>query len=208
MASAKLFNMEGHEVGKVDLNDAVFAAQVNEALVHEVVVALQNAKRQGNHETKTRREVSGGGKKPYRQKGTGNARHGSTREPQMRGGGTVFGPHKRSYRQNVPTAFRRKALCGVLSDRVRREALCVIDALSYEQPKTKPFVSLLDKLATAGKSTLVVTADVNKNLILSARNVPRVSVKTASDLNALDVLGAARVVLVQDAVAKLEERLA
>lgn len=207
MASAKLFNLDGNEVGSVELGEGVFNADVAPSLIHEVAVALQAHKRQGNHETKTRTEVSGGGRKPYRQKGTGNARHGSTREPQMRGGGSVFGPHKRSYRTNTPVSFKRKALCGVLTDRVRNEALCVLESADYAEPKTKPVVSLLSKLAPAGKSTLIVTAGVNQNLLLSARNIPKVEVRTAADVNALDVLGAARVVLVRDAVAQLEERL-
>lgn len=207
MASAKLYNQDGNEVGLVELSDAVFAQEAHPALVHDVVVALQANRRQGNHETKTRSLVSGGGRKPYRQKGTGNARHGSTREPQMRGGGTVFGPHKRSYRKNVPASFRRKALCGALTDRVRNEALCVLEAADYAVPKTKPVVALLQKLVPNGARTLIVTGTVNKNLLLSARNIPKVEVRTAADLNVLDVLTAARVVLVRDAVTKLEERL-
>jgi large subunit ribosomal protein L4 len=207
MASAKLFNLDGNEVGSVELNEGVFNCDVHPALIHEVAVAMQANKRQGNHETKTRTQVRGGGRKPYRQKGTGNARHGSTREPQMRGGGTVFGPHKRSYRTDTPASFKRKALCGVLTDRARNENLCVIETAEYAEPKTKPVVRLLAKLVPGGQRTLIVTADVNKNLLLSARNIPKVDVRTAADLNALDVLGAARVVLVQDAVAKLEERL-
>lgn len=208
MASAKVFRMDGSEAGSIELNDAVFNVEVNPTMVHDVVVALQANKRQGNHETKTRSEVSGGGKKPYSQKGTGNARHGSTREPQMRGGGTVWGPHKRSYRQSVPVSFRRKALCGVLSDRVRNDQLCVLEKLECAQPKTKPFAELVGKLSPNGRKTLVVTAAVDKNVLLSARNLPRVRLTTASDLNALDVLGAQRVVVVKDALAQLEERLA
>lgn len=207
MASAKLVNLQGDEVGSVELSDSVFNVDAPVQLVHEVKVALLAAKRQGNHETKTRTEVSGGGRKPYRQKGTGNARHGSTREPQMRGGGTVFGPHKRSYRQYVTTALKRRALAGVLSERVRGEALCVLDSADMEAPKTKPVAAMVGKVSPNGRATLIVTPDVDKNLLLSARNIPKVSVRTASDVNALDVLGAARVVLVREAVAKLEERL-
>ncbi len=209
MASAKLFNLQGDEVGTVELNDAVFDTTTSEQLVHEVVVALQANQRQGTHKTKNRAEVRGGGRKPYRQKGTGNARHGSTREPQMRGGGTVFGPQPRSYRKNVSIAARRKALAAALSDRVRKSALCVLESADLEAPRTKPFVAMLGKMLPDGSRgrTLFVTGDVNKNFILSSRNVPKVSVRTAADLNALDVVGAARIVLVKDAVGKLEERL-
>ena len=207
MASAKLYKTDGSEAGTVDLNDSVFDVAVNETLVHDVVVALQNARRQGNAETKTRREVSGGGSKPYRQKGTGSARHGSSREPQMRGGGTVFGPHKRSYRQKVTAGAKRKALCCTLSARTRTGSLCVLDGLNCPEPKTKPLAELVSKLVPDGKTTLFVTAAVDRNTFLSARNIPRVSVQTASDLNALDVLNVARVVVLRDAMAKLEERL-
>ncbi len=207
MPSVKVYTMDGAEAGSVTLNDAIFGVDPNPSVIHDVVVALQAAKRQGNAETKTRKDVSGGGKKPYRQKGTGNARHGSTREPQMRHGGIVFGPHKRSYRQNIPVAIKRKALCCALSDRVRTEMLCVLDKLDCPKPKTKPFAQMLGKLSPDGKNTLFVTADTDRTALLSARNLPRVHVTTAGDLNALDVLNAARIVVVRDAVEKLEARL-
>lgn len=208
MPSAKIYKMDGTEVGSVDLNDAVFGVDVNPTLVHEVVVALQAAKRQGNAETKTRGEVSGGGAKPYRQKGTGNARHGSRRETQMRGGGTGFGPHKRSYRQKVPASFARKALCGALSERVRSESLLVLEALDFAAPKTREFAQMLANLKLENSKTLVVTDDLNRNALMSARNLQRVAMRTASDVNALDVLNAAQVVVVREAISKLEGRLA
>lgn len=207
MASAKLYQKDGSQSGSVDLSPGVFDVAPNETLVHEVIVALQNAKRQGNAETKTRRQVSGGGAKPYRQKGTGSARHGSSREPQMRGGGVVFGPHKRSYRQKVPTAFRRKALCCVLSDRARNDNVAVLESLECPEAKTKPFADLLANVSTGG-ATLFVTAEINRNAVLSARNLGKVAVTTASDLNALDVAGARRIVIERNALARLEERLA
>ena len=206
MASAKVYKMDGSEAGTVDLNDSVFGHDANTGLVHDVIKALQNAKRQGNAETKTRKEISGGGAKPYRQKGTGSARRGSSREPHMRGGGVIFGPHRRSYRQNVPTAFRRKALCCVLSDRARGERVDVLDALECSDAKTKPMIDLMSGVS-AGKSTLLVTAEVNRNAVLSARNLQKLSVITASDVNALDVLSANRVLIERDALAKLEARL-
>jgi large subunit ribosomal protein L4 len=207
MATAKVYSMDGRELAPIELNDAVFDVEMNKTLVHNVAVALMNAKRQGNAETKTRSEISGGGKKPYRQKGTGNARHGSTREPQMRGGGTVWGPHKRSYRQNVPVRSRRQALRCVLSDRVRNEALCVLDSLVLEAPKTKPFAEMLGLVAPDGRKTLFVTSNADNNVLLSSRNLQKVQVRTAADLNALDLLDAMRVVIVRDALPKLEERL-
>ena len=207
MATAKVYTMDGRELAPIELNDAVFNVDMNQPLVHDVAVALMNAKRQGNAETRTRAEVSGGGKKPYRQKGTGNARHGSTREPQMRGGGTVWGPHKRSYRQNVPLRSRRQAVCCVLSDRVRNEALCVLDALAFEAPKTKAFADVLGLIAPDGRKTLFVTETTDKNVLLSSRNLQKVKVRTAADVNALDLLDAVRVVIVRDALPKLEERL-
>jgi large subunit ribosomal protein L4 len=207
MPLVKIYTMDGAEAGTVVLSEAVFGVEPNPTVIHDVVLALQAAKRQGNAETKTRKDVSGGGKKPYRQKGTGNARHGSSREPQMRHGGIVFGPHKRSYRHNIPVAIKRKALCCALSDRVRSETLCVLDTLEYPKPKTKPFAQMVGKLSPDGKSTLFVTADVDRSAVLSARNLPRVRVTTVGELNTLDVLNAVRVVVVREAVAKLEARL-
>jgi len=199
--------MEGQELGQVELNDAVFGVDMNPSLVHEVAKALMTARRQGNAETKTRKYVSGGGIKPFRQKGTGRARQGSTREPQMKGGGTVWGPHKRSYRQDVPLRVRRQALRCMLSDRVRSDSVCVLDRLAFETPKTRNFAAMLDLIAPDRRRTLFVTAGSDKNVQLSARNLQKVAVCTAADLNALDVLNATRIVLVRDAITKLEERL-
>ncbi len=207
MASLKLITMDGADQGVVEASDAVFAVDPNEALVHTVVVALQNAKRQGTHKTKERNEIRGGGAKPFRQKGTGRARQGSIREPQMRGGGTVFGPRPHGYRQNVPVRFRRQALCCVLSDRARTERVSVIQGLHLEAPKTKPFAQFIDMAAPEGRKTLVVTAGMDENLTLSSRNMARVTLRTAADLNALDVLNAARVLVQEEALKQLEERL-
>lgn len=207
MASAKIYQMDGTESGTVELNPAVFDVKMNATLVHDVAVALMNAKRQGNAETKTRSDVSGGGRKPYRQKGTGNARRGSIREPHMRGGGTVFGPHKRSYRQKVPRTFKAGALKCMLSDRVRHDNLLVLESLQFDQPKTKPFVGMMKRLHVDGAKLLFVTAEPNGNALLSGRNVPGVQFSTAENVNTLDVLGATKVVVVRDALSKLEERL-
>ncbi|MBI5095509.1 MAG: 50S ribosomal protein L4 [Candidatus Hydrogenedentes bacterium] len=207
MASVKKFNMDGGELGSLELNDAVFDVPMNAMMVHDVAVALQNAKRHGTHQTKERGDVRGGGIKPFRQKGTGRARQGSSREPQMKGGGTVFGPHPHSYRQDVPVSFRRRALACVLSDRVRGGALCVLNALTLNAPKTKTIAAMVSKLSPEGRKTLIVTSETQTNVLLSARNLPRVELRTASDLNALDVLGATRVVVLEDALPALEKRL-
>ena len=207
MATAKVYTMDGRELEPIQLNPAVFEVEANETLVHEVAVALMNAKRQGNAQVKDRSMVSGGGIKPFRQKGTGRARQGSSREPQMKGGGTVFGPQKRGYRQNVPTRTKRTALCSVLSARVRDDALLVLDALAMDAPKTKTFAEMMQLISPDHKRTLFVTPGVDKNAMLSARNLQKVEFRTAADLNALDVLNAYRVVLVRDAVASLEGRL-
>ena len=207
MASAKLVRMDGSQAGMIDLHDAVFGMPLKPTLVHDVAVALQNARRQGNAETKTRDMVSGGGIKPYRQKGTGNARHGSSREVQMRGGGVAFGPHKRSYRQSVPRTFKRQALCSVLSERLRQDALQVLESLVLDQPKTKVIAEMASKVAPGAKRLLVVVADVSPVVLLSSRNLQGVQVCTAADLNAVDVLRAPAVVIAQDALVKLEERL-
>lgn len=207
MASAKTFKMDGAEAADIELNDAVFSVAPNVPLVHQVAVALMNAKRQGNAETKRRAEVRGGGAKPFRQKGTGRARQGSLREPQMRGGGVVFGPHKRSYRQQVPAKMRRKALCCVLSDRLRDEQLCVVDNFSCGEVKTKPMAALFAALSPEGRKTLLVTAENEKLAVRSSNNIPRLTVCRASDVNTLDVLNAKRIIVVKEALAVLEERL-
>lgn len=207
MATLKTVNMDGVEQAPVEVSDRVFAAPANETLVHEVVTALQNARRQGTHKTKTRREVRGGGAKPFRQKGTGRARQGSSREPQMRGGGVVFGPSPRSYRHAVPVRVRRQALCCVLSDRVRNGRLNVLADLKVEAPKTKPLVQMMAKIAPEKRAALLVMDGIDANVLLSVRNIPRVSVCTAADLNALDVVGAARIFIQKEALPKLEERL-
>lgn len=207
MASAPIYSADGTKGSNVKLSTAIFDVDLNSGLVHQVAVALMNNQRQGNAETKVRKEVSGGGRKPFAQKGTGNARQGSTREPHMRGGGVVFGPHKRSYRKTVPVKMRRKALCCVLTDRVRNEQLCVLEGFGVDTPKTKSLVELYKNLAPEGRKTLLVAPERDENLVTSARNIARLTVRTASDVNALDVLDARRVIVMKDALSKLEERL-
>ena len=207
MASLKLVKIDGSTGAAVKLHDTVFNADPNPKLVHQVAVDLMNAKRQGNAETKTRKEVRGGGAKPFRQKGTGRARQGSSREPHMKGGGTVFGPHKRSYRKSLPLKMSRKALCCVLTDRVRNEALCVLDELKLDSVKTKSMEDLFKALAPEGRKTLLVMAETDTNVVTSSRNLDRFTVRTAADVNALDVLDARRVIVLKDALPNLEARL-
>jgi large subunit ribosomal protein L4 len=207
MASLKIVDVSGAEKGVVEASDAIFDVAANETLVHDVVVGLMSATHTGQHKTKTRREIRGGGAKPFRQKGTGRARQGSIREPQMRGGGTVFGPVPRSYRQAIPPRMKRQALCCALSDRTRTDRLSVLSGLKLDAPKTKPFAQMMDNVAPEGRKTLLVTSGAEANVLLSSRNIPRVTVRTAMDVNAMDVLRAVRVLVQEEALAQLEERL-
>lgn len=207
MASLKVVDTTGAETGSREVKDSVFAAEFRQALVHEVAVALQANRRQGTHKTKTRKEVRGGGSKPFRQKGTGRARRGSSREPVLRGGGTVWGPKPRDYRKNVTTRARRQALCCVLSERLREEKLVVLTGLEVEQPKTKPFAQMISNVAPRERRTLLVSAEKDANVLLSARNIPRVVVTTAADLNVIDALNATRILVQEEAIGLLEDRL-
>ena len=207
MASVKVVDFTGAEVGVREVSDKVFDVAFNATLVHDVIVALQSNQRQGTHKTKTRSEVRGGGIKPFRQKGTGRARRGSSRDPLLRGGGTIFGPVPRSYRQRIPVRSKRQAVCCMLSDRLREDRLSVVQDLKMEAPKTKPIVQMLAGVAPEGRKTLLITAEKDSILQLSARNIPNVTVRTAAELSALDVISANRVILQAEAVVPLEERL-
>lgn len=207
MPKVAVYNMQGEQVGDLELSEAVFGVPVNEALIHQAVVQYLANQRQGTVSTKTRGEVSGGGRKPWRQKGTGRARQGSIRAPQWVGGGTVFGPKPRDYRQDMPKKARRAALRSALSGKVAAGELLVLDELRIEQPKTKRIVEVLDNLKAAGDSALFVTADLDRNVFLSARNIPRVGVTRACDLNVYDVVAHGRVIATKDAIARIEEAL-
>ncbi len=207
MASVKTYTADGTAGKNATLNDAVFDVEPNMGLVHQVAVALMSNQRQGNAETRVRKDVRGGGRKPFAQKGTGRARQGSSREPHMRGGGTVFGPHRRSYRSKVLAKMRRKALCCVLTDRVRNEQLCVLEGFSVDTSKTQPVFEMWKNLAPEGRKTLLVAQVADANLLASSRNIPRLTVRTAADVNALDVLDAKRVIVLKEALSVLEERL-
>jgi len=207
MPRVAVYNIEGQKVGDIDLKDEVFGVPVNEALMHQAVVRHLANQRQGTVATKTRGDVSGGGRKPWRQKGTGRARHGSTRSPIWVGGGTVFGPQPRDYRQRLPKKARRAALCSALSGKVAAGEFVVVDEIRFDRPKTKEMARVVKNLAGDAGRTLVVTADTDPNVALSARNIPEVSSVRASDLCVYEVLRHGKVVATRDAVLKIEEAL-
>ena len=203
MANVSVYNMEGKEVGKMDLNDAVFGVEVNEHLVHLAVVAQLANKRQGTQKAKTRSEVSGGGRKPWRQKGTGHARQGSTRAPQWKGGGVVFAPVPRDYSFKMNKKEKRAALKSALTSRVQAEKLIVVDELKFDEIKTRNFAKVMDNLKV--NKGLVILSDNDQNTVLSARNLPTINTTLVGALNVYDVMKAGTVVLTRDAVAKIEE---
>lgn len=207
MPKVAVYNLEGQQVGELELSDAVFAAPVNEALLHEAVVMYRANQRQGTADTKTRAEVAGGNKKPWRQKGTGRARHGSIRSPIWRKGGIVFGPHPRDFSYLMPKKARRAALRSALSAKVRDGEFIVLDQLALSEPKTRVVAEALKKL-NAEKGALIVAADFDANVYLSARNIPGVAATAARNINVYDVLSHDRIVMTKDAVAKVEEALA
>lgn len=198
MASVSVYNMEGKEVGTIELNDAVFGVEVNEHLVHMAVVNQLANKRQGTQKAKTRSEVSGGGRKPWRQKGTGHARQGSTRAPQWTGGGVVFAPTPRDYSFKMNKKEKRAALKSALTSRVQENKLIVLEDLKFDAIKTKAMQNVLDGLKVS--KALVVTKDNDTNVVLSARNIPDVQTALPSTINVYDILKYNTVVLTKAAV--------
>ena len=203
MANVSVFNMEGNEVGTMELNDAIFGAKVNEHLVHLAVVSQLANKRQGTQKAKTRSEVSGGGRKPWRQKGTGHARQGSTRAPQWTGGGVVFAPVPRDYTVKMNKKEKRAALKSVLTSRVQENKFLVVDELKFDEIKTKKMQGVLDALKV--KKALVVLKDNDQNVLLSARNIADVRTVLTSTLNVFDILKYDTVVVTKAAVENIEE---
>ena len=203
MANVSVYNMEGKEVGTLELNDAVFGVEVNEHLVHLAVVAQLANKRQGTQKAKTRSEVSGGGRKPWRQKGTGHARQGSTRAPQWKGGGVVFAPTPRDYTITLNKKEKRAALKSALTSKVQGSSLIVVDELKFDEIKTKNFTNVMNNLKV--EKGLVVIADNDTNVVMSARNVADVDTTLVNTINVYDVMKAKTVVLAKAAVAKIEE---
>ncbi|MBB5150185.1 MULTISPECIES: 50S ribosomal protein L4 [Ureibacillus] len=206
MTKVTVLSQTGASVGEIELNDEIFGIEPNEAVLFDAVIAQRASLRQGTHKVKNRSEVSGGGRKPWRQKGTGRARQGSIRSPQWRGGGTVFGPQPRSYSYKLPKKVRRLALKSALSAKVNEQNFLVLDALKLDAPKTKDFKEILGNLKIESKA-LFVTAELDENVALSARNIPGVTVLTASGINVLDLLGHDKVVFTKAAVEKVEEVL-
>lgn len=207
MTSVTLFKQDGSQNGDVTLNEAIFAVEPNENVVFDTVLMQRASLRQGTHAVKNRSAVRGGGKKPWRQKGTGRARAGSTRSPIWVGGGTVFGPTPRSYAYHLPKKVTRLALKSVLSQKVIDNSLVVVDAFSFDQPKTKDFAASLASLNVSTK-TLVVLEEDNKNAELAARNLANVKVIDAKGINVLDVINSDKLVLTQAALSQIEEVLA
>ncbi len=203
MATVSVYNMEGNEVGTIELNDAVFGVEVNEHLVHQAVVRHLANKRQGTQKAKTRSEVRGGGRKPWRQKGTGHARQGSIRAPQWTGGGVVFAPTPRDYSKKMNKKEKRAAMKSALTSRVEAQKLIVLDSLKLDQIKTKEMQRVLDNLKI--KKALVVMTEMDENVVLSARNIPDVATIGAQMMSVYDVMKYSTVILTKDAVALLEE---
>lgn len=207
MPKVAVYNSEGATVGEITLSDAVFGAEVNTHLLHEAVQSYLANQRQGTSDTKTRSEVAGGGRKPWRQKGTGRARQGSIRAPHWRHGGVAFGPHPRDYGWSLPKKARRAALRQALSAKVAAGDLIVLESLELEAPKTKAVVLMLEKLDAANRKAYIVTAAGSPVVYKSARNIPGVNSNAAANLNVYEVLNAGKLILTRDAVAKVEEVL-
>ena len=203
MANVSVYNIEGKEVGKIDLSDAVFGVEVNEHLVHMAVVSQLANNRQGTQKAKTRSEVSGGGRKPWRQKGTGHARQGSTRAPQWIGGGVVFAPVPRDYSFKMNKREKRAALKSALTSRVEENKFIVIDEINFEETKTKNFANILKSLDVS--KALVVLEDDNKNAELSARNIADIKTAKTNTINVYDILKYNTVITTKAVVAKIEE---
>ena len=203
MANVSVYNMEGKEVGSIELNDAVFGVEVNEHLVHLAVVNQLANKRQGTQSAKTRSEVSGGGRKPWRQKGTGHARQGSTRAPQWTGGGVVFAPKPRDYSFKMNKKEKKIALLSALSSKVNDSKIVVLDSFNLDEIKTKKFAEVMNNIKVS--NALFVIEGENKNVVLSGRNIPTVKVSATNEINTYDVLKYDTLVVTKAAVEKLEE---
>src|SRR5437762_4206437 len=204
MPQTNVYDRTGKTIGSVELSDTLFAAPINAAVLHQVVTAQLAGRRTGTHDTKTRGEVRGGGKKPYRQKGTGRARQGSTNAPHYRGGGAVFGPHPRSYEQRLPRKMKKLALRGALTAKFGDEAIKIIDTFALEAIKTRDLAAVLGALEARGR-ILVVAPRRDERLELSARNLPTVEIILADSLNVVDLLKADIVLIEQPALARMEE---
>ncbi|WP_283621659.1 50S ribosomal protein L4 [Limosilactobacillus avium] len=207
MTSVNLYKQDGSQNGTIELNADVFGIEPNQNAEFDAILRQRASLRQGTHAVKNRSAVSGGGKKPWRQKGTGRARQGSIRAPQFRGGGIVFGPTPRSYKYNLPRKVRQLAIKSALSQKVLDNALVVVDALNFDAPKTKEFAGVMNNLKVAEKALVVVTDD-DKNAALSARNLANATVVTPAGVNILNVADAQKIVITKSALSQVEEVLA
>ena len=208
MANVTLFDQTGKQAGEVVLNDAIFGIEPNQAVVFDVIISQRASLRQGTHAVKNRSAVRGGGRKPWRQKGTGRARQGSIRSPQWRGGGVVFGPTPRSYGYKLPQKVRQLALKSVYSEKVVENKLVAVDALNFDAPKTAEFVKVLEALAIERKVLVIFENEGNKFAELSARNIPNVQVTTANSASVLDIANNDKILVTQAALSQIEEVLA
>ena len=204
MPKVALYNTEGDQVGEIELNPSVFDVEINETLMHNAVLMHLANRRQGNASTKTRSEVRGGGRKPWRQKGTGRARHGTIRSPLWVGGGTTFGPRPRNYGFTMPKKAKKLAIKSALTSKVKSGSLKILEKLTFEEPKTKEMVRVLNSLKAADK-VLVVTGESNSSVVKSARNIPGVKTLPAYQLNVYDILNCKNLILTQEAVNRAEE---
>ena len=201
-----VYNQKGEDIDKLELPDEIFGLKANLDLLHQVVVSQMSNRRQGSAHTKDRSDVSGGGKKPWRQKGTGRARHGSIRSPLWRGGGVTFGPRSdRNYKKTIPVMMRRKALFMALSSKAKDEELIIVDDLGTKDHKTKAINLTLNNLPFADKTGLLILPAVDKNIILGARNIPKTETIQAKNLTALDVLSFKRLIMTPESIAKIKE---
>ncbi|MBO8172764.1 MAG: 50S ribosomal protein L4 [Bacillaceae bacterium] len=206
MPKVTLYNQSGAQAGEIELSDAVFGIEPNEHVLYDAVVMQQASQRQGTHKVKNRSEVRGGGRKPWRQKGTGRARQGSIRSPQWVGGGVVFGPQPRDYGYKLPKKVRRLAMKSALSSKVKNDEIVVLEDLKLDAPKTKEMAGILKNL-NADNKALIVLSEFDENVVLSARNIPGVTLVDAAGINVLDVLNHDKLVITQEAVQKVEEVL-
>jgi len=205
MPTVAVYDMTNNKVGDIELSEEIFGVEINEGLVHQAVVMQMASWRLGTHDTKTRGEVRGGGKKPWRQKGTGRARAGSRRSPLWRSGGTIFGPHPRDYSFSMPRKQRRLALKCVLTDKVKGGNLIVLDSLNFDEPKTKKFVEFQKTFGVDGCKSLFITRDLIDNVTRSSNNLQNAKAIAALQLNVYDILNSEKLFLTKDAVAKIEE---
>jgi large subunit ribosomal protein L4 len=208
MAKVAVYNIAGQQTGEIELNDTVFGVEVNETVVHQALVMQLASQRQGNAATKTRAMVRGGGRKPWKQKGTGRARAGTIRSPLWVGGGTVFGPHPRSYSFRMPRKVRRLAIKSALTAKLQSGELLILDSILFEQPKTKQVVELLKNFGLEERKALLITGEADEIVEKSSRNIPGVKALTANGLNVFDLLHHDKLLITRDAVARIEEVLA